>query len=78
MSNKCEFIEACPFFHDKLGSKPEAVEELKQKYSLNNNLNCAHWMLVNSLGKEHMLPALYPHEKTRVYEAIAASTKTGG
>lgn len=68
---ECEFIVTCPFFHDKLGNKPEQVEEMKVKYCKSNNLNCARYMVVNSLGKEHMLPDLYPHEKERAYLHIA-------
>lgn len=68
---KCEFIETCPFFHDKLNNKPAEVEQLKEKFCLNNNLNCARFMVVHSLGPDHMLPDLYPHEKERAYMHIA-------
>ncbi len=71
---KCEFIEACPFFHDKLGNKPDEVEDMKEKYCKSNNLNCARYMVVNSLGKEKMLPDLYPDEKTRAYMLIAENS----
>lgn len=67
----CEFIENCPFFHDKLGNKPDQIEEMKQKYCKTNNLNCARYMVVTSLGPDKMLPDLYPHEKDRAYLHIA-------
>ena len=68
---ECEFIGACPFFNDKLNSKPEKVEELKEKYCRNNNLNCARYMVAHALGKAMMPEELYPHEKQRAYLAIA-------
>lgn len=67
----CEFIEKCPFFAGALADKPVEVDELKEKYCKNNNLNCARYMLAQALGKEHMPPDLYPHEKTVAYQLIA-------
>ena len=69
---ECEFIEKCPFFNDKLGNIPDKVDDLKAKYCKNNNLNCARYMVVNALGKDHMPPDLYPHEKERAYTVIAS------
>lgn len=71
---ECEFISKCPFFADQLDNKPDSIEEMKTKYCKTNNLNCARYMLVNSLGKEMMLPDLYPHEKERVYMHIAENS----
>jgi len=68
---ECEFIEKCPFFQGKLADKPVEVEELKEKYCKSNNLNCARYMIANALGKEHMPPDLYPHEKDVAYRVIA-------
>lgn len=68
---RCEFIEKCPFFLGKLAEKPGQIEELKNKYCENNNLNCARYMIAQSVGKELMPPDLYPDEKTVAYEIIA-------
>mgnify|MGYP000219920814 CR=1 FL=1 len=68
---ECEFIDKCPFFAGKLAEKPVEIEELKDKYCRQNNLNCARYMIAQSVGKEHMPPDLYPHEKTVAYEIIA-------
>lgn len=71
---KCEFIETCPFFHDKLGNKPVEVDDMKQKFCQSNNLNCARYMVVNSLGKDKMPDDLYPDEKNRAYMHIAENS----
>lgn len=68
---KCELLETCPFFQGKLGNKPDQIDELKEKYCLSNNLNCARYMIVNSLGRDNMPDDLYPHEKDRAYLHIA-------
>lgn len=68
---ECEFIEKCPFFHDKLAEKPVQIDELKEKYCRNNNLNCARYMIAQAAGKEKMPPDLYPDEKAVAYQVIA-------
>ncbi|MBN2655599.1 MAG: hypothetical protein JXR86_00960 [Spirochaetales bacterium] len=67
----CEFINKCPFFNGQLANMPDQVEELKEKYCRKNNLNCARYMVANSLGADKMLPDLFPHEKERAYMHIA-------
>ncbi|MBN2736209.1 MAG: hypothetical protein JXR70_04450 [Spirochaetales bacterium] len=71
---ECEFINKCPFFHDKLENKPDSIQELKKKYCLDNNLNCARYMVAISLGPEKMPSNLYPHEKDRAYVVIAENS----
>lgn len=68
---ECEFIKVCPFFNDQLGNKPDKVEDMKEKYCKNNNLNCARYLVANAAGKENMPPDLFPHEKMRAYAVIA-------
>ncbi len=72
---QCEFIEKCPFFHGKLVDKPVEIEELKEKYCQNNNLNCARYMIVQALGKKLMPEDLYPHEKIVAYTVIAENAE---
>ena len=68
---ECEFIEDCPFFNDLLAAEPAAVDQLKKKYCRTNNLNCARYMLVMSVGREHLPADLNPLEKERAYLIIA-------
>ena len=70
---ECEFMEVCPFFNDKLKRQPNKVEELKEKYCRNNNLNCARYMVAHALGREMMPEELYPHETHRAYLLIGDS-----
>ena len=68
---ECEFIGKCPFFNGHLAGDEERIEEMKEKYCRNNNLNCARYMVANALGKEKMPPDLFPNEKDRAYQRIA-------
>jgi len=57
----CEFKETCWFFADNAaGSK--AVQMLKEVYCLNNYQACARYMLMTTLGPEHLPPSLYPNQ----------------
>lgn len=71
LMGECEFISKCPFFNGELSGNADSVDEMKEKYCKNNNLNCSRYMVANSIGKELMPPNLYPHEKTRAYLVIA-------
>lgn len=71
---QCELIDTCPFFNDKLANKPDEVEDMKETYCKNNNLNCARYMVFNSVGKDNMPENLYPDEKTRAYMFIAENS----
>lgn len=71
---QCEFIEKCPFFLGKLAEKPGQIEELKENYCESNNLNCARYMIAQSVGKEHMPADLYPDEKIVAYQVIAENS----
>ena len=71
---QCEIIEECPFYQGELADKGVDVDELKEKYCRNNSLNCARYMIVQSVGKEHMPADLYPHEKAVAYGVIAENS----
>jgi len=60
-----------PFFQWQTGYKPADIEKLKADYCKTNNLHCARYIIAQSLGKEHMPPDLYPHEKERAFELLA-------
>jgi hypothetical protein len=68
---ECELIDKCPFFNGMLSGDEKRIEEMKEKYCRNNNLNCARYMIANALGKEKMPPDLFPNEKERAYKRIA-------
>jgi hypothetical protein len=68
---ECEFIDKCPFFNGALKGDEAKIEAMKDKYCRNNNLNCARYMVANSIGKEKMPPDLFPDEKERAYQRIA-------
>lgn len=68
---ECEFVDMCPFFSGKLADRAAEIEELREKYCKNNNLNCARYMIASSVGKEHIPPDLYPDEKAVAYTIIA-------
>ena len=68
---ECEYVELCHFFNDQLEGDHSQIDKMKETYCKHNNLNCARFMVVCTLGKEFLLPDLFPHEKIRAYELIA-------
>jgi len=70
----CEYKEQCPFYNDKMSNVSDKAESLKEKYCRNNNLNCARYMIINSLGFDNMPEDLLPDEKQRAYLHIAENS----
>lgn len=70
----CEYMETCPFFLDKFSKSAAEQEEMKEKYCRSNNLNCAIYMVTNSLGQDKIPEDLYPDDKTKAYMHIAENS----
>lgn len=58
---KCEFLELCIFFKDKMDDMPQNAEVYKKMYCIGNNLNCARYMVAKRLGKENIPSTLLPN-----------------
>ena len=71
---ECEFTGDCPFFNDQWDNMPENAEEMKTQYCKTNNLNCALYMIITSLGTGALPSDMAPPEKIRAYEAIAENS----
>jgi hypothetical protein len=62
---KCEVLERCIFFNDKIKNYPETADYLKSKYCLGDNQDCARYMVLKALGKEKVPVDLYPNDTRR-------------
>jgi len=71
LMDKCECINGCPFFNDKMSDSSGLGSMYKRKYCLGNYSNCARYMVFKKLGKP-MVPAdLYPNMRDRAEQIIA-------
>lgn len=73
--NLCEISSGCVFFLNKTPDNLD-YEDLINNYCINNNLHCARYMVFQVLGLDKVPPDLYPQDKTRAYEVIAADEAT--
>lgn len=66
---KCEKIEKCPFFNEKLANMPSLTSVLKQRYCLENKEACARYMLVTA--DIEVPPTVFPQDVDRAKAIIA-------
>ena len=59
----CELLKNCPFFNAKMKDMPAASELFKKKYCLNNNSECARYLVYKAMGREKVPIDLFPNQK---------------
>jgi hypothetical protein len=67
---ECEFLQACPFFNDRMPIEAGIGALYKQRYCKNNKDACARYMVRKALGKEKVPADLYPNMLERAGEII--------
>ena len=68
---RCEMTDRCIFFNDKMRDYPFAAEQMKQRYCLEDNEECARHIVLDALGRDHVPPDLFPHDVDRADRIIA-------
>lgn len=71
--DRCELVEQCIFFNDKMSDYPFAAAQMKERYCLGDNLNCARHIVLEELGRDHVPSDLFPNDVARA-ERIVAGT----
>lgn len=66
----CELLEGCLFFRDKMPMEYGLGALYKKKYCLDDNTNCARYMVAKALGREKVPVDLYPNMPDRAKELI--------
>lgn len=69
---ECKLLSSCIFFNDKMGNKPGTAAMYKKKYCQGDNMECARYMVFKALGKSKVPDNLFPNQKDRAKEVIAA------
>lgn len=65
MSN-CLFTEKCPFFNDKMATKPSMMSFLKKKYCLSDFEECARLIVRTKVGPQNVPVDLFPHQSEKI------------
>jgi len=68
---KCECLETCIFFNDKMKDKPITSERYKRIYCLEDNINCARYFIFKKLGKTSVPTDLFPIDMERAKKIVS-------
>ena len=66
----CECLTKCPFFNDMMLGMPNIAEKMKNQFCLNNNTECARYMVFKVLGREKVPSDLFPVQVYRVEDIL--------
>jgi hypothetical protein len=66
----CECLPKCPFFHDRMASKPATAQLMKNQYCLGDSTGCARHMVFSKIGGANVPADLFPSQKTRVPDIL--------
>ncbi|MCG2711872.1 MAG: hypothetical protein L6416_06070 [Candidatus Omnitrophica bacterium] len=68
--SKCKYLAGCIFFNENMSNMPRKTEELKSKYCLENNSQCARYIVCEALGRENVPINLFPMQKEEAENII--------
>jgi hypothetical protein len=69
----CEMLKGCIFFNDKMADYPTTAEFLKKKYCMEDNSECARYIVCKALGRERVPKDLFPNSIDRARALISAA-----
>ena len=67
---KCEFLEGCIFFNDKMANMPATAELYKQRYCRDAPEECARLIVRKALGKDAVPADLFPNARVRAEDLV--------
>lgn len=70
---KCELLNGCPFFNDRMGGMPATAAIYKKNYCEGDKSACARYMVFKALGKEHVPADLFPNQVDDARRIIAGT-----
>ena len=70
MEKKCEKLEGCPFFNEKMKNMPATAAGYKRKFCLGDNSACARFIVSEKLGPIEELKSLFPNQHDRVKQIL--------
>ncbi len=78
MDHKCEKLEKCPFFNEKMKNMPATAAGYKRKFCLGDNSTCARYLVSTKLGGIEELQGLFPNQFDRANELIEKYVAVNG
>ena len=73
---ECECLPKCPFFHDRMATKPATANIMKNQYCLGDNIDCARHRIKVAVGSELVPADLFPGQLDRVPQILVSLGRT--
>jgi hypothetical protein len=67
---KCELLEGCIFFNDKMDIESGLGKLYKQRYCEGDNTICARYIVASKIGRQHVPVNLYPNMHEQAEEIL--------
>ncbi|GAA0737692.1 hypothetical protein [Clostridium oceanicum] len=67
---KCENLDKCPFYNDKMNINSGLGLMYKRKYCEGDKTKCARYIVSSKLGKEFVPSNLYPNMNKKAEEIL--------
>jgi hypothetical protein len=74
---ECECLPTCVFFNDQMKGLEAVKEMMKRRYCLEDNSDCARYIVFKELGKGQVPPDLIPNQTDRVSKIISGGRVSG-
>jgi len=71
----CELMELCPFFQNA-SADSKAVSLLREVYCRGSQQQCARYVILKTVGREHVPSTLYPNQ-IHLAESIIKKARAG-
>lgn len=66
----CECLNGCLFFNNKMAGRPITTGVYKRRFCLDDNSNCARYMVFKVKGRDAVPDDLYPNEQERAKKQL--------
>lgn len=73
---RCELLGGCLFFNDEMDRMPKMADIYKRNYCLHDHSQCARFMVARSLGRSQVPADLFPNDRVRALDMLAAAGVT--
>jgi hypothetical protein len=70
---ECECLSGCPFFNDRMASKPALGNLMKKRYCQGDFMSCARHRIFLARGKEAVPGDLFPNQGDRADQILSAN-----
>ena len=68
---RCDALEGCIFFNDKMQNYPFAADQMKQQYCVEGESECARFIVRQALGRQSVPGDLFPNDVARACSIVA-------